>query len=187
MGLPIGAIPTPNVATGLQALAMMGHLLPEQDVSQTLDKLRVSGRMQGWQYTDPDGNGLRVTLDVAHNPQAASYLSQRLNTVDGILLAMLEDKAPEEVLDALPAARRIIAAGLDCYRGLSACALSERLGQTMAEASEETVQAATVEEGIRYIQTLAKPGDHWLIVGSFFTVEAALNVIEADGSKWKSI
>jgi len=185
--LPLGAIPTPNIATGLQALALMDHLLPEQSVARTLDKLSVRGRMQSWEsVTEGSDEPLTVTLDVAHNPQAATYLAQRMGRVDGIVLAMLEDKSPADVLRALPKRNRVIAAGLSCARGLSAIELEEHLQQGMTEPFE-VLQADTVSDGIQLVQSIATAGEHWLIVGSFFTVEAALNVIEADHSEWKSI
>lgn len=183
--LPLGAIPTPNIATGLQALALMDHLLPEQDVARTLEKLSVRGRLQGWQYPSSDADAaLTVTLDVAHNPQAAAYLARRMERVDGILLAMLEDKSPLDVLAALPDCSRMITAGLQCPRGLTADALASRIHASESEVPVTSVE--TVAEGIDWLQQHAA-GEHWLIVGSFFTVEAALNVIEADHSEWKSI
>lgn len=182
--LPGGAIPYPNVATAIQALALMGHLLPEQDVADTLSRLQVDGRMQQWLWSRNETEQVCVTLDVAHNEQAALYLKSRLQQVDGVVLAMLSDKPVEDVYGALPANQQLVCAGLDCPRGLSSGQLRQRLGLDTGQAC---IVVDTVASGIEHIQTTAKANEHWLIVGSFFTVEAALKQIEADGEAWKSI
>ena len=182
--LPAGGVPFPNVATAIQALALMGHLLPEQEVANVLSRLQVEGRMQGWEWRRNDDEKVRITLDVAHNEQAAAYLATRLTQVDGIVLAMLADKPVESVVSALPECQQLVCAGLDCYRGLSAAQLLERVKSGSAQAC---IQVESVVDGLHYIQSTAKANEHWLIVGSFFTVEAALKQIEAGGSAWKSI
>tara|TARA_Y100001949_G_scaffold175230_1_gene184542 strand:- start:375 stop:1700 length:1326 start_codon:yes stop_codon:yes gene_type:complete len=182
--LPGAAVPYPNVATALQTLALMGHLLPEQEVIDVLSRLKVDGRMQRWQWLRNESEHVLVTLDVAHNEQAARYLKSRLQHVDGIVLAMLSDKPVEDVQSALPNAKQWVCAGLDCPRGLSSGQLQQRL--TMAPEQVCTV-VDSVAAGIEHIQSVAKANEHWLIVGSFFTVEAALKQIEAGGEAWKSI
>jgi|TARA_R110000868_G_scaffold121698_4_gene322675 dihydrofolate synthase/folylpolyglutamate synthase len=193
--LPRGFIPAANIATALQALAAVGHLLPEQEVADTLKRLRVPGRLQGWRCQCPDGRTFSVTLDVAHNEQAAAYLATRELEVDGILLAMLTDKPVEKVVQALPAARLWKLAGLDCHRGLDAAGLEQRF-QAVAvdgvDGVDRTVAVyPTVNAALKHLQQTALADEHWLVVGSFYTVEQALTLIYAQQKSgeyaWKSI
>ncbi len=188
--LPLGAVPAPNVVTGLQTLALMGHLLPEKEADQILERLKVPGRLQRWQRLLDNGATLTLTLDVAHNEQAAAYLSQRLSRVDGTLLAMLDDKPVEEVVQALPETTCLMVAGLECHRGLSADTLQQRVAGTLSPESG-TQKVSVVSDtgaGIQRILDTVTSDEHWLVVGSFFTVEAALTMIESEqDSAWKSI
>lgn len=166
--LPAANIPTPNVATALQTLALINRLPSLEICQQTIAKLSVRGRLQSFKRGD-----LTITLDVAHNEQAAAYIGQKLGQVDGIILGMLSDKEPEKVVAALPKSQEWLLVGLDCFRGLNAEELRQRLPQFAQEQSFTSMAQAFAE--------LPRAG-HWLICGSFFTVEAALQVIEQEGT-----
>ncbi|WP_221794801.1 bifunctional folylpolyglutamate synthase/dihydrofolate synthase [Oceanobacter mangrovi] len=189
--LPAGYIPGANIATAIQALAAIGHLLPEPEVAEVIRQLRVPGRLQGWQCQLEDGRTIRFTLDVAHNEQAASYLATRALQPDGILLGMLSDKPVEDVIMALPQPKQWLLAGLDGYRGLPVAGLQQRFAES--DRGKEPVAAATVDvnSALQHILQTAKDGEHWLVVGSFVTVEYALKFIQAQQqakeNSWKSI
>ncbi|MDP2507065.1 folylpolyglutamate synthase/dihydrofolate synthase family protein [Oceanobacter sp. 3_MG-2023] len=190
--LPRGFIPAANIATAVQALAAVGHLMPEVEVVKTLKRLRVPGRLQGWQCLCPDGRQLRLTLDVAHNEQAAAYLATREQEVDGILLAMLADKPVEAVVQALPDTTQWTLAGLDCPRGLDVARLALRFHTVVTQGSGVEVTACTrVRDALEHWQQTATADEHWLVVGSFYTVEQALTYIHAQQKSgeyvWKSI
>ena len=187
--LPAANIPPANVATAIQALALLGHLLPEQQVAETVQRLRVAGRLQRWHHV----SGLSLTLDVAHNEQAAAYLGSRGMAVDGIVLGMLGDKAVEQVVQVLPPVSRWKLAGLQGPRALDAGALRSRVedglraaGRAPALESYDDVMAA--------LGSLLDRGEtgHWLVLGSFYTVEQALRFIRGSSpdekdSAWTSI
>lgn len=166
--LPAANIPTPNVATALQTLALINRLPSLEVCRQTIAKLSVRGRLQSFQRGD-----LTITLDVAHNEQAAAYIGQKLGQVDGIILGMLADKEPEKVIPVLPRTKQWFLVGLGCPRGLNAEQLAQRAPSSLAAKQFNNVAEA--------LQQLPSVG-HWLICGSFYTVEAALQEIEQEGT-----
>lgn len=169
--LPAAKIPTPNVATAIQTLALLDQLPSQSCTAEVLAQLQVRGRLQRFQR-----GALTLTLDVAHNPQAAAYIGAQLGQVDGIILGMLSDKQPQQVVQQLPQTANWWLAGLSCERGLSAQQLAQRV------APLATQSYANVAAAMRNLPTQG----HWLICGSFYTVEAALAVIEQE-AEWNPI
>lgn len=166
--LPKAHIPHHNVATALQTLALINQLPSQQLTSQVLSNLRVPGRLQHFQRGD-----LTLILDVAHNEQAAAYIGEALPKVDGLILGMLADKEPDKVFPVLPKAKRLILVGLDGHRGQSAAQLLARAEFSPKPELKDNVAAA--------MATLPNHGC-WLICGSFHTVDAALEVINQEGT-----
>jgi dihydrofolate synthase / folylpolyglutamate synthase len=188
--LPLAHIPAANVATAIQALALLGHLLPQAEVAEVLQRLRVPGRLQQWRHV----SGLRLTLDVAHNEQAAAYLATRPLQADGILLGMLADKAVEKVVQVLPPVSRWKLAGLQGPRALSADDLRVRVEsglQAKAAVLPDIERYSTVADALAALINAQDTG-HWLVLGSFYTVEQTLQFIQEDSgsnkdSAWTSI
>lgn len=164
--LPEAHIPHHNIASAIQALALINHLPSQEQVSKTLKHLRVAGRLQSFQK-----GKLTLTLDVAHNDQAAAYLGNKLKQVDGIILGMLADKEPAKVVNVLPNTSQWVLLSLTCPRGLSAEQLAEK-----AQLTGKLNYAHNIKEAFAY---LPKQG-HWLICGSFYTVDAALEMIQQE-------
>jgi len=174
--LPSAKIPYHNVATAVQALSLIGRLPNRAVVADVVANTSVPGRLQ--QLMIPVvGGELKLTLDVAHNQQAAAYIAERLGSVDGAIIGMLEDKPVAELINTLPAMPQYWLAGLDCWRGLNADELAERVSK--ANDCLPIEKFATVADALRQ---LLKQDDlanrHWLIAGSFYTVEAALNFLQ---------
>lgn len=170
--LPPAHIPHHNIASAVQALALIKRLPTLEQTTTALKNLRVPGRLQSFQRGQ-----LTLTLDVAHNEQAAAYIGQKLNHVDGIVLGMLADKEPEKVVIALPTTDQWLLLSLACPRGLSAEQLAAR-----AQITTEVTCVTHIED---VFAQLPKQG-HWLICGSFYTVDAALEMILQDKS-WSPI
>lgn len=166
--LPPAHIPHHNIASAIQALALIEHLPSHHKVSNVLNDLRVDGRLQSFKK-----GGLTVTLDVAHNEQAASYIGNKLKNVDGIILGMLADKEPAKVVPVLPQTNQWVLLGLDCPRGLSAQELALKSGIATGYVCANNIEAAFAQ--------LPSNG-HWLICGSFYTVDAALEIIGKEKS-----
>ncbi|WP_119395605.1 bifunctional folylpolyglutamate synthase/dihydrofolate synthase [Salinibius halmophilus] len=154
-------LPRINVATAMQAAQRLVDLEPAL-VSKALAKAALIGRMQtiSWQ-------GQTVTLDVAHNPEAATNLAQQLaGSSFAVVFAGLVDKDLAGVVSALqPVADTWHLAGLDVPRGLSAQGLAERTG--LAADLYATPQLA--------LEGALRTGKNVLVCGSFFTVSAALS------------
>lgn len=172
--LPTPHIPYHNVATAIQALALLDRLPSHEAVKDTVAQLSVAGRCQ----TIEVSTSLKLTLDVAHNPQAAKYLGQQIEQVDGIILAMLADKESLEVVQQLPQSERYYMCGLSDPRGLSEHALQDRLMPHLI--NKDIHYFSSVESALQQLCSQANPDtvasqQHWLVVGSFYTVEAALN------------
>ena len=174
--LPKPHIPYHNVVTAIQALALL-ELLPEESVvADVVANCSVSGRLQQIEMSTANGHKT-LTLDVAHNEQAMRHLQHQCPHFDGVLFAALSDKPVEKVVAALPQHQQLWLAGLDFHRGLSAEALAARVDDAATNLVDDIQTFASVADALSAL--LALPSDqHWLIAGSFYTVEAALNFLE---------
>lgn len=179
--LPPAKIPYHNVATAIQALSLLGRLPNRAVVADVVANTAVAGRLQPL-VVAVDGGELTLTLDVAHNQQAAAYIAERLNHLDGAVIGMLEDKPVDGLINTLPEVPQYYLVGLDCWRGLSADTLEKRIIKARNESRPELnlKKFAGVGDALTHLlrqNDLA--GQHWLIAGSFHTVEAALNFLQA--------
>jgi len=68
-------LPDNSVACAVEAVNLLVPSLPESVIEQGLNSVELKGR-----YQQEDIEGVRVVLDVAHNPQAAELLAKRLST-----------------------------------------------------------------------------------------------------------
>lgn len=163
--IPQVNVPYHNVATALQALAAVQRLPSEAVARQVIAELRVPGRLQQLALGQQ-----QWFLDVAHNPQAMAHLAQVLPQVDGVIFSALEDKPVADLVALLPQHQQLLLAGLDVWRGLSAEQLAERVPQPVDgcfDSVAEAMQFAAQQTHRR-----------WLVAGSFYTVEQALNWME---------
>jgi len=177
--LPVPALPLPNAALVLAALQHLPRPIPEQAIRDGLAQVRLKGRLQ------------RVTLgqvealiDVAHNPEAASYLAHWLSTSPckgqvHLILGMLADKDIEGVVQALvPVIDIWHPVTLDVPRGASRERLESAL-QAAGVPSESVQGADSVAAAVRQNQSLPS-ADRLLLAGSFFTVAQALELTEGE-------
>ena len=180
-GLPEISLPKSNAATVIQVLSLLGMMPESQQLRESLAKASLTGRMQ--QLTV---DGVDYTLDVAHNPEAAEYLSGRLRyqPVEGrtlMVLGMLADKDIDQVLAELKSVvDQWYLVSLKGARGQSAQVLSEKL---TALGVAVTRQAAydTVAAALHGVASDAAPGDRVIVAGSFLTVSDALIALNMDG------
>ena len=168
------AIPAQNAATALTVLSVL-NLLPNVDVIKNcLANLVVEGRFEQLS-TEP-----LVFTDVAHNPESARYLANKLLSYKDkgfkvhALAAMLADKDKAAVLKEL--AHLVddwFLASLGGPRGDSANNLKEAL---QSVSTHDKVQSfESVERALSVI--LPKQQDNVILIvfGSFFTVADAIN------------
>lgn len=168
------AIPAQNAATALTVLSVL-NLLPNVDVIKNcLANLVVEGRFEQLS-TEP-----LVFTDVAHNPESARYLANKLLSYKDkgfkvhALAAMLADKDKAAVLKELThLVDDWFLASLGGPRGDSANNLKEAL---QSVSTHDKVQSfESVERALSVI--LPKQQDNVILIvfGSFFTVADAIN------------
>lgn len=98
--LPISKIPLPNTAIALSALFYSGLEINLKILTKTISEVEVSGRFQ------TISNSPRIILDVAHNVDAALYLSKKIDEIytEGKIYAIfgiLKDKDITGIIQVL--------------------------------------------------------------------------------------
>jgi dihydrofolate synthase/folylpolyglutamate synthase len=173
-----GAIQFDNAAAVLAVLECLRDQLPlsHEAIVQGLTQVRLAGRFQRF------AAGCEWIIDVAHNPAAAQALAAQLDEAGGrgrtlAVAGMLGDKDVAGIARAL--GRRIdgwIVAGLAGDRTVPpeqvACELKRGGANILAT-------APTVPAACAIAQDLATPSDRVVCFGSFRTVAAAWDWLEA--------
>ncbi|GAA0684179.1 bifunctional tetrahydrofolate synthase/dihydrofolate synthase [Marinobacterium maritimum] len=170
--LPVPGLPLANAALVMQILQFLPKPVSEAAIRQGLEQACLTGRMQRTRL-----GGLAVTLDVAHNPEAASYLASRLREEAGqpihLVLGMLADKDIEAVVEQLsPVVGQWYPVTLSVPRGTDKEVLVTAL-QKAGVPMKAIHPAASVKSAVEYLQ-LNQPEGGVVIAGSFFTVAEAL-------------
>ena len=165
--LPKPAIPLQNASTALATLEALDWLPTETQLQQWMGDIGLAGRFQRI-ATSPT-----IILDVAHNPQATSYLTDQLKKLphDSLyaVVAMLEDKDIEASLAPLQSLGvKWLTASLHVPRGATCDKVSAALVGQHVEG-----QFRRVSEAIDKAQELATEQDVIVVFGSFFTVAEA--------------
>ncbi|MES2604848.1 MAG: bifunctional tetrahydrofolate synthase/dihydrofolate synthase [Pseudomonadota bacterium] len=177
--LPLNGFPLDNAAAVLQVLQFLPISLSRTVIDEGLARAELAGRFQQLSY-----KGIRVILDVAHNPHAAANLAANIRTrLAGcdvrLVLGMLGDKDSSGVVRLLsPEVAHIYAASLGGERGAPADILynhARQLGYT-AISCHATVDAAFAAACSSAGQ---RPGMETVVVvtGSFFTISAVLELL----------
>jgi len=172
--LPKTALPADNAATAVQALLLVYPGLGEQAIRQGLAQAKLTGRMQR------EGAWL---LDVAHNPEAAGYLADRLAEQPDkkrlALVGMMADKDIRATLfPLLPYIDAWIVTSLPLPRAIKA----EKLAELLRESGAKLVLADPDEQGRLAFSTaeqlLHEGYDEVLVMGSFFTLAQVLRQLQ---------
>ncbi|MFG0581773.1 bifunctional tetrahydrofolate synthase/dihydrofolate synthase [Pseudomonas sp. zjy_9] len=174
--LPLLDLPMENAALALQAYALLPLPWSAEAIRRALLATRVTGRLDRRQV-DWHGKALTLLLDVGHNPHAADYLAQRLQSrpVSGkrrAVFGLLADKdLPGVVAPLLGEVDEWAVAPLATPRSRPAQALAEHLqGLGAVVTLHPDVHAALDAQCER-----AAEGDEILLFGSFFCVAEALD------------
>ncbi|MFH7587387.1 bifunctional tetrahydrofolate synthase/dihydrofolate synthase [Oceanimonas smirnovii] len=161
-GLPVPGLPLMNAATALAVLAASPFRLSVDAIATGLRQARLAGRLT---ELSPG-----LWLDVAHNPESATYLASRLAEGQGSIHAvvgMLKDKDISATLAALtPLVSHWYPATLAGPRGADGSELSALLNH--AAYFESVTAALTAALAAR------ADGERVVVFGSFFTVAEAL-------------
>ncbi len=171
-GLPLPSIPLPNAATALAALMQSPLRISEQAIRQGIRQASLPGRFQ------VIGQAPLQILDVAHNPHAAAYLSQRLGQLNltGQLRAVVGMLADKD-----------IAGTLACLQGqVDQWYCASLAGPRAAEAAELAAhlpgarQFSDVATAWRQAMADAAAEDCVLVFGSFHTVAPVMALVDAE-------
>ncbi|HKM38077.1 MAG TPA: bifunctional tetrahydrofolate synthase/dihydrofolate synthase [Thiopseudomonas sp.] len=173
--IPLLNLPIENAALALQVYAALDLPWQADALLQGLQSAQIVGRLQKVEVLY-QGRTLQLLLDVAHNPHAAQYLAQRLQTqpVKGqrlAVLGMLDDKDLAGVLTCIQSQFASWAvAALPSPRSCKAEQLEGQLQHSGASVMAYPSIAAAIEAQC----ALATEDDQIVIFGSFFTVAEAL-------------
>ena len=165
-----------NKTLALQALLSAGISLNADNSRRALAAVTLRGRHQSIEY-----QGVRVILDVAHNPAAAKVLAQNLSAITGRTLAVasvLDDKDWSGIVAELSETVDdwFIAEISDSSRALS--------GQILLELLYNSAQTAQLYDSVAqaFFAAVAEAteADRIVVFGSFHTVSSVLQVILAE-------
>ncbi|MAF83020.1 MAG: bifunctional tetrahydrofolate synthase/dihydrofolate synthase [Gammaproteobacteria bacterium] len=172
--LPTPADPTQrrNVSLGLAAVeALDPVLLNRSAVERALAAARPAARFQ---VIDRDRQWI---VDVAHNPQAAEILRQKLLDLDAhgpltVVIGLLEDKQVDGFVAQLAdLADRWLVCSVDVARGHDAQELAALIRQA---GGRDVMTAGTPEQGFAAARAISQPGERVLVTGSFHIAGPAL-------------
>ena len=164
---PDAAIHEVNAATALQAVCLAGHVPRQGHVDAAAARARNAGR-----FEVVEARGVTWVLDVAHNPDGASFLARQLRErfadrrIDAII-GCLGDKDVAGIVTALsPAVTELAFADTGTARG--------RTGHSMRQAAcQPSAFAGGLEAAMAHFQSRAGSNGVILVCGSFDLVERA--------------
>lgn len=175
--LPVPDVVLDNAATALQALVFCPLPVCAKAVVNGLQRVQVTGRFQRINHVNSRNEPVEIVLDVAHNPQAAQFLSQRWaahfgeDATTNAVFAVCKDKDYRGVMAAIaPLVNEWFAAEFASPRALPVAQLEAvLLDQQQAVESFDSV----IEAFVAAVEA-TENGGRVLVVGSFMTVAAVL-------------
>jgi dihydrofolate synthase/folylpolyglutamate synthase len=179
--LPVPHLPLPSAAAALAALAALGQMPAATAVRDALLHTRLAGRFQ-----QIGRNGVEIVLDVAHNPQAARGLAQRLCEQSPkrtlAVFELMQDKDVAGIVEPLLA--RFDGWFTGGLPGNSRAAQPDTVAGSLRQLGVSAVATyATVPEALQAALGAARAGDRVVVFGSFFTVAAALGrLLQSSGN-----
>ena len=177
--LPVPSLPLTSVACALQALVWLLPDVSDQSIRDGLGQATLEGRCQKLLVNNRKGHNVQVMLDVAHNPQAARYLADRVRRLAGgepqAVLGMLNDKDLSGVLLPLKG----------CFSHWHVASVGyqvrARSGAELADAlvsEQEPVSChPSIADAVHAAVEQAQEDDTVVVLGSFHTVGEALTAL----------
>lgn len=173
--LPETSLPPASMVCALQATSLITGLSPSEVNTLAIAHVAVPGRFQKVTV-----NGVPVVLDVAHNPQAAALLADRLNSASGHLIAVVGLMADKDIQGVLAPLRPLVKSWYLCNipdqpRAADAGMLSSMLYNADQSPLVKITVCSSPVNGLESALIEATPGDQVVVFGSFFTVGPVLN------------
>lgn len=176
--LPLPQLPLPSAAAALAALHCLSLPTSESAIRSGLQTAILPGRFQCVRR-----NGVEIILDVAHNPQAATWLAQRLVEAPArrtyAVFAMMADKDIDTVIATLRHRfdHWFIGDLPNNPRALAAAELETKLATHHIDA---LTCAPTLADAFATAMQHADTGERVVVFGSFFTVAEVLTQLTAE-------
>jgi len=177
--VPDHRLPANSVACALQATHMITGL-PASDINtQPLSLVQIPGRFQ-----ETSVAGVPIILDVAHNPQAAGLLAERLVPQKGRLLAVIGMMADKDIIGTLQPMIPLVRAWFPCsipeqLRAATEGNIEALLYNAGAAANGEVYCCSSPLSAFEKALQHAGEGDRVVVFGSFFTVGPILEHIQS--------
>ncbi|MDX2348863.1 MAG: folylpolyglutamate synthase/dihydrofolate synthase family protein [Porticoccus sp.] len=178
------SLPPCSVACAVQAVRLIDPSLPNATIEQGLQAVTLLGRFQ-----QVDLGGVRLILDVAHNPQATELLAQRLlahrlrtqklSSVDQKIIAVSGVMADKDIsgmfLPLVPLVRDWFFCDIPGqHRAADARKLSALLYNVSGSNEVNVVERKSPVAALQAALAHANIGDSVVVFGSFFTVGPVL-------------
>jgi dihydrofolate synthase/folylpolyglutamate synthase len=162
-----------NKLLALQALVSAGFVLQADKCRSALQNINLNGRQQEFIY-----RGVRVILDVAHNPAAAAVLRHSLEQEKGrsiAVVSVLEDKDWDSILAALSPV--IAEWKLAQLQSVARAAEGQSLLKLLYNRGLHGTLYSSVKEAFQAALSEAGSDDKIVVFGSFHTVAVVLAII----------
>lgn len=172
--LPLVSVPTENLLAAIQATLCLDVSLTAATVHAALGDFALAGRFE-WRE-----GARRTLLDVAHNPDAAAWLAERLASLDlrscHAVFGMYGDKDIAAVVACLaPFVDAWYIAGMDVGRG----ATPEVIAPVVTDAGGSVIgKYAKVSDAYDAAVENTRQGDVILVFGSFIIVGGVLEHLD---------
>jgi len=176
MQLSVPSLPVQNAATALQVISLLGLNCSFSAINTGLVNAGALGRLQSAQY-----KSVSLLLDVAHNPQSATYLAdslaaKRLTGKVRLVLGVLGDKDSEGVIKALaPVVSDWHFVSLDVYRGQTAQQLGAALSSYTKNA--QSYYHDDMASALEKVEQECRDDQQVVVAGSFVTVSQVLELL----------
>lgn len=175
--MPLPHLPLPSLAAALQAVKLLGVDLSSLAFANCLATLTMPGRFQKLDF-----NGTEIILDVAHNPAASAYLSQKLQNspCSGrtfTIVGMMADKDRINSIRNLDS--EIDSWYLACLPAVPRAASIEQLVHDLSLLERIADGQGTVTECLARLSEQMCAADRIVIWGSFYTVAAAMSALQS--------
>ncbi len=168
--LPSPNIPAQNASTALASLHALGITLNPDLLTSVFSSLTVTGRCQWINSSNP------LLIDVAHNPQAAKFLANKIAAMSftrlHLVVAMLHDKDIAGTLEPMLGFNPTwYCAPLNMPRGASA----EDISATLKDTSCVNHFGSVIDACDAALQNITKSKNDLVVVfGSFYTIADVL-------------
>jgi dihydrofolate synthase / folylpolyglutamate synthase len=178
--LPLPALPLPSLAAAVQGVILLGVQV-ERPWLEDLSQLSLPGRFQRLHHA-----GREFILDVAHNPAATNYLARGLAALPALgsthaVVAMMADKDHRGSLAALD--RQVDVWWLAELSHVPRAATPEQLMDVLGTHKVKARGCGRVADCIEQCLAQTEDGDRIVILGSFYTVAAALDWLAAQSEE----